>query len=544
MGMFCCLEDLMKNVMWLFTVPVLKIAIQVAIGLAAIFLIIQIFRWSFQSGSRNPFAKDDRQPRKPYVIDQRRRDEVLKQSFAPEKVPDELDAIVIGSGIGGLTTAALMAKVGKKVLVLEQHDQAGGCCHTFIDKGYEFDVGIHYIGKMRQGDLNKTLLDQICDGQIEWAAMEDEFDVVSIGYGQDNRKYPVPTGFENWKKLLKTQFPGEESAIDQFFQLLHEYGKSAMNSVLLKMLPLWLSKLICKSPLSLMFNKIWHGSRNKTTLETVQGLTSNKDLQTVFCYCWGDYGTIPKNSHFSMQTILHQHYQYGAFYPVGGASEIALNIIPVIERSGGKVLVKANVQEILHNGKKVYGVLAKKGSEIYKIEAPMVISSAGLYNTFQKLLSPQVSELSYFSQVCADLRPACAAMNIFIGLDASNEALNLKAHNIWAFTTNDSGDTFDKYMDMDVEQALDAQVPLMFVSFPSAKDPNWKNHPGRAGKSTCVIVTMANWDWYKKFAGKPVKRRGDDYEGIKNTVGETLIEQACQLFPQIRDHIDYKDIGG
>ena len=73
---------------------------------------------------------------------------------------------MVGSGIGGMTTAVLMAKVGKKVLVLEQHDQAGGCCHTFIDKGYEFDVGIHYIGEVSKGELNRTLVDQITDGQL------------------------------------------------------------------------------------------------------------------------------------------------------------------------------------------------------------------------------------------------------------------------------------------------------------------------------------------------------------------------------------------
>ena len=65
-----------------------------------------------------------------------------------------------------------MAKAGKKVLILEQHDQAGGCCHTFIDKGYEFDVGIHYIGKMGHPNINKTYMDQICDGQLEWKEME------------------------------------------------------------------------------------------------------------------------------------------------------------------------------------------------------------------------------------------------------------------------------------------------------------------------------------------------------------------------------------
>lgn len=65
----------------------------------------------------------------------------LLPGFSLDKVPQNLDVIVIGSGIGGLTVAATLAKVGKKVLLLEQHDQAGGCCHTYIEKGFEFDVG-------------------------------------------------------------------------------------------------------------------------------------------------------------------------------------------------------------------------------------------------------------------------------------------------------------------------------------------------------------------------------------------------------------------
>ena len=69
-------------------------------------------------------------------------------------------------------------------------------------------------------------------------------------------------------------------------------------------------------------------------------------------------------------------------------------------------------------------------------------------------------------------------------------------------------------MKLDVSKALDSPVPLMFVSFPSAKDPNWSQHPGRENKSTCTLVTLANWEWYKKWKIEPLKRRGDDYEAV------------------------------
>ena len=128
----------------------------------------------------------------------------------------------------------------------------------------------------------------------------------------------------------------------------------------------------------------------------------------------------------------------GGYYPIGGASEIAYNMIPIIEKSGGKVLVKANVTEILCNDQgEACGVLVKKGSEQYRLNAPLIISNAGAYNTFQRLLPKEISQKSYYTDLLENqMKPGMAALSIFVGMDAGHDELGLKAQNTWAFTSN------------------------------------------------------------------------------------------------------------
>merc|ERR1712126_706616 len=137
--------------------------------------------------------------------------------------------------------------------------------------------------------------------------------------------------------------------------------------------------------------------------------------------------------------------------PVGGASEIAYNIIPVIEEGGGKV---------------------KKGKEVTTIQAPLVISDAGVYNTFEKLLPLDVASSSRLWPIVRQSEHGIGAISVFVGINASGEELEIMhKKNAWVFNQNDLDKAFHDYCKLSREEALDVDFPLCFISFPSTKDP-------------------------------------------------------------------------
>ncbi|NXP42513.1 RETST reductase, partial [Leiothrix lutea] len=276
-----------------------------------------------------------------------------------------LDAVVIGSGVGGLAVAATLAKAGRRVLVLEQHDQAGGCCHTFQQHGVEFDVGIHYVGQLHEGSLLRVALDQVTDGQLCWHRLPDPYDEVTLGA----QRYRLRSGKVAFVTALEEQFPEEKEAIREFMRL----------------------------------SKVWPWGHLPTGVACPQRglrlghsqaaarLTANRDLRALLGYLF--YGTPPKDSSFLVSALMVHHYQRGAWYPRGGSSEVAFHAVPVIERAGGAVLVRAPVTRVLVSAAGTalgVAVRAGPGEEELEIRAPLVISDAGVFNTFGKLLPPHV----------------------------------------------------------------------------------------------------------------------------------------------------------
>eukprot|EP00794_Sanderia_malayensis_P003298 gene3298-3781_t len=539
-----------------------------------VFLLRLLYKvWSGPKGSKNPLSKEFLRKPDPLVLDKEKRDAILKEwqfwtldwgwtkmgyqkgmreegrnkgtavGFTSRKIPDNLDAIVIGSGIGGLSVAALMSKAGKKVLVLEQHDQAGGCCHTFIEKGFEFDVGVHYIGHVTGQSASHVLLNQITDNQVVWVPLEETYDYVILGdLDKIPKKIPiVGTGPEGFKKKLLEHFPTQEKQLDAFMEEIKKAKKSMNGLILIKMMPSLIARFLIWSGLIHYVTDFFKYSR-KTVNDVLDETVQDKDLRAVLAYNFGDYGTAPKNAPFFMQATLLMHFIYGGYYPRGGASEIAFHSIPVIQRSGGKVLVRAPVTKILIDAEgKAAGVRVHKGSEDYDIKAPIIISDAGIYNTYEKLLPDSMRKLPAIQKSLSHVKHGPGAMSIFIGLDATKEELGVKAQNFWVFSNNDLDQGLEDYVSLSAEKAGTEDIPLLFISFPSTKDPTWDQR--FPGKTTCAIITLANYEWFGKWENARVNKRGNDYEEIKNRIAERAWQQACKLFPQIENHRVYFEVG-
>ena len=142
--------------------------------------------------------------------------------YRPNRLASDYDAIVIGSGMGGLTVAALLSELGKKVCVLEQHYTAGGYTHSYERNGYEWDVGVHYIGDVGAPTQTRRMFDFLSSGQLKWAPMDQEYDRFYVG----DKVFNAIAGKQAFRDNLLRQFPDEQRAIDEYMALLASTGSA------------------------------------------------------------------------------------------------------------------------------------------------------------------------------------------------------------------------------------------------------------------------------------------------------------------------------
>ena len=445
------------------------------------------------------------------------------------KMTKTWDAIVIGSGIGGMTTASLLSKVaGMKVLVLEKHSERGGLTHVFRRDGASWDVGVHYIGGMEPGSRARVLLDFMSDTALEWNRMPDDFERF-IYPGLD---FAVPSDPARYQARLIEHFPEEAEAIRQHFVYLQKAAQWHINGRVMRAVLPW--------PFNFLLGQWLRLGAKMATQTTGQYLRSHfksPRLQALLASQWGDYGLPPEESAFAQHAIVVWSYLKGGWFPKMGASRIARTFEVGIEANRGCVKVCQEVTEVILEGTRAVGVkvLDGRGAEPKEIEyrAPIIISNAGAEATYNRLLplkSPAIQLTQEIRKEILPLSGGYSAVVLYLRLAKSVSTLGVQGENYWISTSFSHDDIHRQ-----TTAVMAGKPQYAYMSFPSAKSGDDRFH---TAEILAIVQAGAFSAWHKSTHGA----RGNDYVDLKQRITNGLLDLAETATPGLKDLVLYSEL--
>jgi phytoene dehydrogenase-like protein len=243
------------------------------------------------------------------------------------RAPDpRYDAVVIGSGIGGLITANLLARDGARVLLVEQHYMAGGYCSTFRRGGFTFDAATHFYPLLGNPEtLTGRLLGEL-GVETGWVKM----DPVDTFHLPDGSRFTVPADFAAYLAKLHAEFPHESAAIDAFFAEVRE-------AYLLGLLEHFRGRETARlAPY-----------RDLTVRQALDRRFADRRLKLLLTADCPHWGSPPGRTSFVFDSMLRLSYFLGNYYPKGGSQAFADELARCFEERGGHILMSTAARRIV-----------------------------------------------------------------------------------------------------------------------------------------------------------------------------------------------------
>jgi all-trans-retinol 13,14-reductase len=481
------------------------------------------------------------------------------------------DVVVVGSGPAGLATAALLTRTGRRVLVLERNETAGGGLHTFTDHGFEHESGLHYVGtSVRDSDVLRFATDR----PLQWAhmagTMAAPYDRLSVGgasHGEPTH-WEIPGGERRWidsAQILACRCGQDPRLVVRYLNAVRADAGSpvvrAYYGLQLLRAPRWLVRRLRALLRSLGgLDKIMDVSAADRMREI--GIDPASRLGAFLLGQFGDAGASPGAISWFAHAAVVKHYLGGALYPVGGPGEIVRRMAAVVRRGGGDVLCQADVTGILVSPEtlSVCGVRVRSASgagEVFTVPCACVVSAAGAPQTWalvdwdpERLADPDPPTSFHQALMGAwdslpdkrpgtDMRaqikalhPSTSCVAVFVGIrwpqrlpergDLCRE--ELPRSNTWLHPGPDHDATART-------AAFDDRAPLpLFVAFSSVKDPSWpERHPG---VDTAVVIALAPASWTAEWAHLDERERRLDrgYVRWKARMTERLLPLTVRQY--------------
>ncbi|NYH21001.1 phytoene desaturase family protein [Paraburkholderia bryophila] len=429
------------------------------------------------------------------------------------------DAIVLGSGIGGLGAAAALARQGRRVLVLEQHDVAGGLTQTFTRADWTFATGVHYIGGV--GDITGSsgqigrLLAWLTGGALRFVSCGNPYDIVRL----PDFEFAIPYPEARYREALLARFPQQSEAVGRWFAACEAARHSAFAMFAMRGMPQWLAwgmHLIQGDEV-----ERWA----QCTLASALADVPDAQLRAVLGARWGDYGAPPERAPMLEHALVTSSYNAGAYYPAGGPARFASTLVPVVEAAGGEVQLGACVERILVTGGHVVGVAFNQGGTRRTEFTSRVISAMGIANTVSCL---DAATAPAWQDTLRGLRPGLAHLALYIGFDGDIAAAGASGANIWIYESEEIGRVWQNVEEDD--------PPGLFVSFPSMKDRTW------AGKPTAEVIALCDARAFASWLDTPDGRHSAPYQELKGRIEQRLLARFRRHFPALAPLIRFHEL--
>ncbi|QSR89200.1 NAD(P)/FAD-dependent oxidoreductase [Methylacidiphilum caldifontis] len=442
-------------------------------------------------------------------------------------LPDsKFDAIVIGAGTGGLTAAALLARRGKKVLVLDQHTVAGGNATIFSRPGYEFDIGLHYLGGCHSGGLIPSILRAAGSEPIVFEEMDPNgFDTLLF----PEFSFRIPKGIEVFRSRLIESFPKQRGGIDRYCLILYSLQR-LLRGLANPMKTLW---NIFSSPQLLRW-------ANRSFGEFLQSCTSDLLLQAVLAGQHANYALPPSRASLLIGAGIAEHYLEGAYYPRGGGQIISDKLAAAIGEAGGKILLRSRVLKILVRKGKAVGVQFRNPYlGVQEVEGKYIISNADVKQTFLELVGEDNMPSKSLQRV-RQWEMAPALFVAYLGVRKSVFEQNHFSTNYWIHSSYDHELQYRQ-----VARGEFPEAPTVFVSIASVKDPTNKRlaPEGIYNLQLIAVAPSQPEAWaVQTEEGKNNRYRNQTlYKERKEIFGRRLIELTRRAFPNLPENIVYKE---
>ena len=239
----------------------------------------------------------------------------------------------------------------------------------------------------------------------------------------------------------------------------------------------------------------------------------------------------PGLSAFATHAVITSHYFNGAWYPDGGAGEIAKATGAVIRAAGGELLPNHEVTRILLEGGRAVGVevnisRGKQGARA-EFRAPVIVSDAGAWNTFTRMLP--ASALPFHDQLKSPPE-GFEVVELFLGLRRDPREMGFKGENYWIFESFDHDETYAQR-----NEVLDGRAAMAYLSFPSLKNT-------RAQPHTAEIIAPLSYGSLEAHRNEPWRRRSADYESAKNRITQALLDLVERHHPGFGDLVEYSEL--